>query len=274
MTHPPHRRLRIDQLLVDRGLCESRTKAQALILAGEVVVDDHRIDKPGQPVDPEANIRLKTDSQDVSRGAGKLRSALAHFEAPIEGRIAADLGASTGGFTQVLLEQGAREVHAFDVGVGLLHDRLRRDPRVIVHDRTNVRHLEGNEMPPAGVVVMDLSFIGLELVLPAALRIAAPDCDFIALVKPQFEAGRESVGKGGIVRDEKVIRGVLDRHIEVLREHGCRSQALVPSEIKGKKGNQEFFSWFRRETPRMDGLCVDAEGAAERTACDGAGDPL
>ncbi|MCA9427170.1 MAG: TlyA family RNA methyltransferase [Candidatus Omnitrophica bacterium] len=253
----PKKRVRLDQLLVEKGMAESRTKAQALIQAGEVVVSDHRIDKPGHQVDPDSEIRLKHENQDVSRGAGKLRTALTHFKFSISGRVAADLGASTGGFTQVLLEQGAKEVHAFDVGYGLLHDRLRKDPRVIVHDRTNVRHLEGTEMPPADVVTMDLSFIGLELVLPAALRIASPECDFVALVKPQFEAGREAVGKGGIVRDKKTIRNVLEQHLAILGDYECTCFNLVPSEIKGKRGNQEFLSWFGRGSKEIEPFGIE-----------------
>ncbi len=248
MTEKDSLKVRLDQLLVERGLCESRTKAQALIQAGEVVVSDHRIDKPGRLFSREVELRLKNPNADVSRGAGKLRSALPQFGLSIEGRIVADLGASTGGFTQVLLENDASEVHAFDVGYGLLHDRLKRDQRVKIHDRTNVRHLEGTEMPPAEIVVMDLSFIGLELVLPAALRISTQDCDFIALVKPQFEAGREAVGKGGIVRDKKTLRIVLENHLEILKQQGCTCFGLVPSQVKGKRGNQEFLSWFGRSS--------------------------
>ena len=244
MTGPPAHKIRLDQLLVQRGICESRTKARALIQAGEVIVSDHRIDKPGQQVGPDEVIRLKNEDHDVSRGAKKLRAALPHFQVSIKGKIAADLGASTGGFTQVLLEQGAKEVHAFDVGYGLLHERLRKDPRVVVHDRTNVRYLEGTEMPPAEVVVLDLSFIGIDRVLEAARRIAGESCDYIALVKPQFEAGKDSVGKGGIIRDPKVLRTVLERHLEILHEQGWVCYGLIPSEIKGKKGNQEFLSWF------------------------------
>jgi 23S rRNA (cytidine1920-2'-O)/16S rRNA (cytidine1409-2'-O)-methyltransferase len=242
-------KIRLDRLLVDRGLVENGTRAQALIRAGEVLVDERVVDKPGTQVPLDADLRLKKTHQDVSRGAGKLRTALDAFPIPIEGRLAADLGASTGGFTQVLLERGAARVHAFDVGYGLLHERLRTDPRVEVHDRINVRHLEGSEMPPAELVAMDLSFIGLELILPAALRISRSDADFIALVKPQFEAGPERVGKGGVVRDKKVLRAILKEHLALLSTHGLVCWGLVPSEVKGKKGNQEFLSWFRGIQP-------------------------
>jgi len=232
--------------LVDLGLTESRNRAQSLIRAGEVLVNDCRIDKPGTMVPVDANLRISSGSSDVSRGAEKLRSALLQFNILIEGRTTADLGASTGGFTQVLLEKGATCVHAFDVGYGQLHERLRTDPRVVVHDRTNVRYLSGSEIDRVDVVVMDLSFIGLELVLPSALAIAAVDADFVALVKPQFEAGKELVGKGGVVRDEASLYSVLDKHLSTLKENGCACWALVASILKGKKGNQEFLSWFRR----------------------------
>jgi len=244
--HPSPQRQRLDKLLVDLGLAETRSKAEALIRAGEVLVNEQRVDKPGKTIAADAPIRVATPSADVSRGAGKLRGALKVFQFPIKGRICVDLGASTGGFTQVLLEQGAAKVHTFDVGYGQLHERLRNDPRVIVHDRVNVRHLSGTEMEPAGVVVMDLSFIGLELIFPAVARISVPDVDCVALIKPQFEAGRGQVGKGGIVRDPEVVTRVLETHLEQLDLTGFSCWGLVPSEVKGKKGNQEFLSWFRK----------------------------
>lgn len=245
-SSPPSERQRLDKLLVDLGLAETRTKAEALIRAGEVLVSEQRVDKPGTLVSPGTPIRVVTPSNDVSRGAGKLRTALKNFQFAVAGRICADLGASTGGFTQVLLEEGAAHVHAFDVGYGLLHERLRTDPRVTVHDRINVRHLNGDEMEPAGIVVMDLSFIGLELIFPAVRRISAPDADCVALIKPQFEAGKGQVGKGGIVRDPKVLAKVLETHLIELEQNGFSCWGLVPSEVKGKKGNQEFLSWFRK----------------------------
>lgn len=235
---------RLDQLLLDLGLCESRTQAQALIRAGEVLVAEQKIDKPGTMVPAESPIRLLNQSRDVSRGAEKLRTAFERFPIEAQGLMAADLGASTGGFTQVLLEQGAREVHAFDVGRGLLHNRLATDRRVVQHERCNVRYLTGEEMPPAEIVTMDLSFIGLELILPAIHRIRAETMCALALVKPQFEAGRGQVGKKGVVRDPKVIIDVLRRHLQTLHTHGYRCCGLVPSQLVGRKGNQEFLSWF------------------------------
>jgi 23S rRNA (cytidine1920-2'-O)/16S rRNA (cytidine1409-2'-O)-methyltransferase len=245
---PSIEKRRLDRLLVERGLAENGTRAQALIRAGEVLVDERPIDKPGTQVPVDSAIRVKNLNEDASRGAGKLRSALERFPIDISGKIAADLGASTGGFTQVLLERGAKIVHAFDVGYGLLHESLRKDPRVIVHDRTNVRYLDGSEMEPAGIVTMDLSFIGLDLVLPAVAKIASPTADCIALVKPQFEAGKEHVGKGGIVRDPKIQEQVLRKHLERLKATGFYCLGLIPSAIKGKKGNQEYLTWFRKAT--------------------------
>jgi 23S rRNA (cytidine1920-2'-O)/16S rRNA (cytidine1409-2'-O)-methyltransferase len=266
-VQPNTKKTRLDHLLVELGFAENGTRAQALIRAGEVLVDDIRVEKPGTPVSPLASVRVTLADNDVSRGAKKLRGALDLFRFDVEGRLAADLGSSTGGFTQVLLERGARRVETFDVGYGLLHERLRTDSRVVVHDRTNVRYLTGEEMAPAGVVVIDLSFIGLELVLPAALRIGAPDAEMVALVKPQFEAGRSSVGKGGVVRDDNVHRRVLEEHLRLLEGHGLACWGLVPSSVKGKKGNQEFLSWFRRVdvygepgvTPDLAGLSASRD---------------
>lgn len=239
-------KVRLDQLLVDLGLVDSRTKAQAYIRAGEVFVDEQRIDKPGTPVLPDSNIRVATISQDVSRGAEKLRTALDTFPIQVEGLTAADLGSSTGGFTQVLLERGAIRVHAFDVGYGILHERIRTDPRVIVHERVNVRHLNGTETEPVDLVVLDLSFIGIPLVLPAVHRISKEDMNGVALVKPQFEAGRGKVGRGGVIRDVKVLREVLEKHLTDLHAENFVLRGLVPSRLKGKKGNQEYLSWFQK----------------------------
>jgi len=194
----------------------------------------------------EAVVRVRNPNSDVSRGAAKIRPVLEGIGLSVEGKRAADLGASTGGFTQVLLELGAECVETFDVGYGLLHESLRTDPRVRVHDRTNVRNLTGGEIDPVQLVVIDLSFIGLARVLPAAGRIATADADFLALVKPQFEAGRENVGKGGVVRDPRVLRGVLEKHLVDLKEAGFVCLGAAPAGVPGKKGNREFFSRFRK----------------------------
>lgn len=242
----PLGKVRLDQLLVDAGLVDSRTKAQAYIRAGEVFVDEARLDKPGTLVAPNASLRISSLNRDVSRGAEKLRSALDLFPIEVEGRVAADLGASTGGFTQVLLERGAARVHAFDVGYGLLHDRIRSDSRVVVHERVNVRNLDGTEIEPVDLVVLDLSFIGLPLVLPAVHRISTCGMNGVALVKPQFEAGRGRVGRGGVVRDAQVLREVLQKHVVDLEFAGFTIRGLTPSRMRGRKGNQEYLSWFQK----------------------------
>ena len=200
---------RIDQLLVERGLAESRHKAQALLIGGQVLVNQQKVEKPGQPVDPGAEIRILNADRYVSRAGAKLQAALEHFGIAAAGRVCADLGASTGGFTDCLLQSGAQEVHAFDVGEGQLDWRLRTDPRVVVHDGFNVRHISSQDLPrTVSLVTLDLSFISITKVL-VPLRNALTGCgrtfpvDLILLVKPQFEVGKGLVGKGGIVRNEE-----------------------------------------------------------------------
>ncbi|MBW7940101.1 MAG: TlyA family RNA methyltransferase, partial [Candidatus Omnitrophica bacterium] len=184
---PSPGKVRLDILLLERGLVESRARAQAYIAAGHVFHKTERLLKCGQMVPADLELRIELPYQDVSRGAAKLRGALEHFRFSAHGRVAADLGASTGGFTQVLLEQGAMRVHAVDVGYGLLHERLRRDSRVILHEKTNARFLTEYDLEPIDIAVMDLSFIGLELILPAVSRITHFSSDCVALIKPQFE---------------------------------------------------------------------------------------
>ncbi|MGH6934455.1 MAG: TlyA family RNA methyltransferase, partial [Dongiaceae bacterium] len=196
-------RERADKLLVDRGLVESRAKAQTLIMAGKVFAGDHRVDKAGELLSADGSLEVKgQDHPWVSRGGLKLAHALSHFALDPKGAIAIDVGASTGGFTDVLLSHGAAKVYAVDVGRGQLAWKLRNDPRVVVLERTNARHLSSQEVPePADWVVCDASFIGLETVLPAALGLTKPGAVAIVLIKPQFEVGPGRVGKGGVVRD-------------------------------------------------------------------------
>ena len=235
---------RLDKLLVARGLAESREQAQRLIMAGLVLVEDRPATKPGHKIPTDAVIRVKERPQFVSRGAHKLIAGLDVFGVDPQGWVCADLGASTGGFTDVLLQRGAARVYAVDVGYGQLHWRLRNDPRVVVMERTNARYLQS--LPePVQLVVIDASFISLRLLLPAARRILAPDGQIIALVKPQFEAGRERVGKGGVVRDARVHRQVLREIVDWAAEHGYGPQGLVPSPILGPKGNREFLLWLQ-----------------------------
>src|SRR5438105_11931877 len=235
-------RVRADLLLVERGLAETRSKAQALILAGEVVANDHRVEKPGQLLDRAAELRLKSDPSAlryVSRGGLKLEHALDHFAIDPRGKVAVDLGASTGGFTDVLLQRGALRVHAVDVGYGQLHARLRADPRVVVHERVNARELTLPE--PCAAAVADLSFISLKLVLPALVgALRSSDAWACVLVKPQFEAGRPEVGKGGVVRDAAVHARVVSEIADEFRRLGLLVRGVVESPIQGPAGNREY----------------------------------
>jgi 23S rRNA (cytidine1920-2'-O)/16S rRNA (cytidine1409-2'-O)-methyltransferase len=235
-------KVRADVLLQQRGLAESRTKAQALILAGSVVAGDHRVEKPGQLLDDATVLRVKEQLKYVSRGGLKLAAALDAFKLEPAGRTCVDLGASTGGFTDVLLQRGARKVHAVDVGYGQLHPKLRADPRVAVHERINARALSPEMLGErCSAAVADLSFISLRLVLPALVSVLAPkDAWICVLVKPQFEAGRGEVGKGGVVRDaavhERVVREI-SHEIEGLGITLCGS---IQSPLEGPAGNREF----------------------------------
>ncbi|MCS6920958.1 MAG: TlyA family RNA methyltransferase [Elioraea sp.] len=229
--------------MVERGLAESRARAQALILAGQIFSGDRRLDKPGMVVP--ADLPLERRGQDhpwVSRGGVKLAAALDAFGLSPEHRVCLDVGASTGGFTDVLLARGAARVHAVDVGHGQLAWKLRQDPRVVVHDRTNARFLTPAQIgEPIDALVCDVSFIGLETVLPAPLALCAPGCWAVALIKPQFEAGPEAVGKGGVVRSEAVRRQVCERIARWWAGlPGWRVLGVIPSPIAGREGNVEF----------------------------------
>jgi 23S rRNA (cytidine1920-2'-O)/16S rRNA (cytidine1409-2'-O)-methyltransferase len=242
-------KLRLDQLLVDRGLVESRARAQALVMAGLVWSGDRRLDKPGQAVAPDLAVELKgQDHPWVSRGGVKLAHALDHFGLDPQGRIALDVGASTGGFTDVLLTRGAARVYAVDVGHGQLAWKLRQDARVLVLERTNARHLERAQIPqPIGALVCDASFIGLETLLPAPLALAAPGAWLVALIKPQFEVGKGRVGKGGVVRDPALHAEVCERLVAWMEaQPGWTVLGVVASPIQGPEGNIEFLLAARR----------------------------
>ena len=242
-------RRRADQLLVEQGLAESRTKAQALILAGLVSCGPRRVDKPGEQLAPDASLALKQrDHSWVSRGGVKLAHALDHFRIALEEAVALDIGASTGGFTQVLLSRGVRRVYAVDVGHGQLAWELRQDPRVVTRERMNARHLTRADIPdPVGMITCDASFIGLATVMPAPLALAAEQAQLVALVKPQFEAGPTHVGKGGVVRDPKVHREVCERAASwVEAQPGWAVVGVVESPILGPEGNREFLLYARR----------------------------
>ncbi len=242
-------RERLDILLVQRGLAESRSRAQARVLAGDVVVDDHRVDKPGTQVNVDAAIRLKGEGlRWVSRGGLKLEAALAAWPVPVEGAVCVDVGASTGGFTDVLLERGAVRVFAVDVGRGQLHEKLRQDPRVTSLEKTHIKTLARGALdPPPRVAVVDVSFISLQQVLPALVGHLAPVADIVALVKPQFEVGRAQVGKGGIVRDGQAREKAVDDVVTAALGLSLIHAGTIASPIEGADGNVEFLAWFRRD---------------------------
>lgn len=247
---------RLDKLLVERGLAQSRERAQALVLAGRVLVNEQRVDKPGSPVAEDAVLRMTgEDLRYVGRGGLKLEGALTAWGISVDGLACADIGASTGGFTDCMLQNGAASVLAVDTGYGQMAHKLRVDPRVTPLERTNARLLEpGQLMPlspqPVQFFAMDVSFISATLVLPAVLNaLIAPEAKWqgeaVILVKPQFEAGRENVGKGGIVRSEEAQQGALRRVEDCVRETGGEVLAVMDSPILGMEGNREFLLWGR-----------------------------
>ena len=235
-------KVRADQLVVARGLAESRTRAQALILAGNVFVGERRVGKAGDLLTEDAELSVKgRDHPWVSRGGIKLDHGLAHFGFDVTGAVALDVGSSTGGFTDVLLSRGAAKVYAVDVGTNQLAWKLRSDPRVVVHEQTNARDLTTDIIPEAvDIVVCGASFIGLAKVLDAALGLARPGANLVALIKPQFEAGRDEVGKGGVVRDEAVRQRVCDEAADWVRAKGWSVLGIERSPITGPEGNVEF----------------------------------
>lgn len=253
-------KVRLDNLLVARGLAESRAKAQALVMAGSVRVGGQPASKPGAMVDEAAQVEVTAALPYASRGGHKLAHALDQFGLDPRGLVALDAGASTGGFTDVLLQRGAARVYAVDVGYGILDYRLRADPRVTALERTNIRYLEALPPPPegaeggapderapvlAGCAVIDVSFISLRLVLPAVQRLIEPEAWVVALIKPQFEAGPEHVGKGGVVRDPAVHRAVLREVLAFADGRGLTPRGLTRSPITGPAGNVEFLAWLQ-----------------------------
>ena len=246
-------KIRLDLLLVARNHAASRERARALILAGRVLADEQKIDKPGTQVPQDAAIRLLGDDLPyVSRGGLKLHAALAHWKIDVKGRDCLDVGASTGGFTDCLLQHGAARVTAVDTGFGQIDVKLRNDPRVYLMERTNARFLDPDSLQEPihereiTLAVMDVSFISATLVLPAVFAAAPALMEAVVLVKPQFEAGREHVGKGGIVRDPAAHRMAIDRVAECVRSLGWIVVATIPSPITGAEGNREFLLYARR----------------------------
>ncbi|SMG08778.1 TlyA family RNA methyltransferase [Dethiosulfovibrio salsuginis] len=262
-------RERLDKLLVDRGLVETRNKAQALIMGGVVYVQGEKVDKAGTSIDVESNLEVRNAKEEwVSRGAHKLIKALDVFPLDVNGKVCVDVGASTGGFTDVLLRRGASMVYSVDVGYGQLHWRLRQDSRVIVMERTNARYLEGASFSPAPEIgVMDASFISARLLLPAIESILPDGGAIISLIKPQFEAGRERIGKGGVVRSPEIHLEILVEVADFLREKtdlglvGCSF-----SPIKGPKGNIEFLFYMVKGEVGKD---IDLKGIVDEAHQDG-----
>lgn len=246
------KRVRLDTLLLDRGLVASRERARALILAGEVRVNGAVATKAGTSVADDVEITLATlDHPYVGRGGLKLAHALDAFHIPVDGKLALDIGASTGGFTDVMLQRGARKVVALDVGHGQLDWKIRSHPRVVAIERTNARRLTPEALPPDArafdLVTIDVSFISLRHILPAVPPLLLPSADVVALVKPQFEARREEVGKGGIVRDDAVRARVVEEVAEAADTLGLSRIAVVDSPIAGMEGNREFLMHLRRQ---------------------------
>jgi 23S rRNA (cytidine1920-2'-O)/16S rRNA (cytidine1409-2'-O)-methyltransferase len=233
-------KIRLDRLLVDRGLVESREKAQALIMAGEVLVNGQKASKPGHSVDDDVSVELLARPPYVSRGGLKLAGALQHFQIDPAGKVCLDIGASTGGFTDALLQAGAARVHAVDVGVGQLAWSIRTDSRVVLHEGINARELAFDLIgETVDLIVCDVSFISVTLILPAAAPLLRPDGQMVILIKPQFEAGRGQVGKGGIVRDPAVHQAACDRVRLAVEQLGFTTE-IMDSPIRGAEGNKEF----------------------------------
>ncbi|HWR50379.1 MAG TPA: TlyA family RNA methyltransferase [Bryobacteraceae bacterium] len=242
----PSPRQRLDQMLLDRGLVETRAKAQALILAGEVTVNGQRADKPGHAVPTDSRIEVAQPLRYVGRGGFKLEAALDHWSIDVTGRTCADIGASTGGFTDCLLQRGAATVYAVDVGAGQIDWKLRSDARVVLREGVNARYLSAEHIPEAiDFACADVSFISVTLILPALVPLLKPAGSMVILVKPQFEVGKGQVGKGGIVRDPVLHAGACARVERVARELGFET-AIIESPVLGAEGNKEFLLHARR----------------------------
>lgn len=237
---------RLDRLLVERGLAATREKAQALIMAGEVLVDGQKAAKPGQPAGGDCRIEVLAQAPFVSRGGLKLDAAIGRFGIRVADRICLDIGASTGGFTDCLLQHGAARVHAVDVGTGQLDWKIRNDVRVVVHEKLNARYLRPEDIgETVGLAVCDVSFISVTLIVPAAVELLQPDGEMVILVKPQFEVGKGQVGKGGIVREPELHQAACQRVEDVVRGMGFTTE-IMDSPILGAEGNREFLLHGRR----------------------------
>ena len=241
-------KIRLDILLTERDIVESRARAKALIMAGKVFVDERRVDKAGTAVAEDARIEIHGDLNPyVSRGGLKLAGALSSFGYDMAGKVVIDVGASTGGFTDCVLQAGAARVYAVDVGYGQIAWKLRQDPRVDVIERTNIRHMEPERLPEkCDLAVIDCSFISLELVLPNTMTFLKEKADVVALIKPQFEVGKGNLGKGGVVRDEEARQGAISGVVDFAKTLGMERVTSVDSEVHGPAGNIEHLIWLTR----------------------------
>ena len=242
------KKIRLDQLVFDLGLAESRERAKTTVMSGLVFVNGQRADKPGMQVSPDVNVEVKgTALPYVSRGGLKLEKALKVFPIDVNGKVCIDCGASTGGFTDVLLKNGAAKVYSVDVGYGQLAWSLRNDERVVNMERTNIRYISSEQIPePLDICVMDLSFISVKLVLPAVCALLKDDAQLVCLIKPQFEAGREEVGKKGVVRDKAVHLSVIESVLSCAPTVGMTVMGLDFSPIKGPEGNREYLCYMKK----------------------------
>jgi len=245
------KKIRLDQLLVEKGLAESREKAKRLILAGQILVDGHPSPKPGHNLAPDHKIILKEAERFVSRGGEKLEGAMEAFPIELKGQVCLDIGSSTGGFTDCMLQHGATKVYAIDVGKGQLHWKLREDDRVVVMEGTNARHLTPKDLPePADFASIDTSFISLTNILPAVKGLLKPGGEIVSLIKPQFEAGKEDVNKGrGVITNPTIHEAVISKIRKFgTEELGLKWIGLETSPLKGPKGNIEFLAYWKKTT--------------------------
>lgn len=253
---------RIDVLLVERGLVDSREKAKKLIMAGVVLVENEVVDKPGTKVEIESEIRLKGNPlKYVSRGGLKLEKAIESFDIDLRDKVALDIGASTGGFSDCMLQNGIKKVYAIDVGYGQLDWKVRSDEKVVAMDRTNIRHVTKEDIGElADFVSIDVSFISLKLVLPVAKELTSEEAEIVALIKPQFEAGKDKVGKKGVVRDKKVHEEVVKSIYEFSRDIGLYFKDMTYSPVKGAEGNIEYLAYLSKKEED----CIDIESLLKR----------
>ena len=253
------KKLRLDVLLVEKGLQESRQKAQATIMSGQVFVDGQRVDKPGAPVAEDAEIEVKSGLRYVSRGGLKLEKAMALWPVHLEDAVCMDIGASTGGFTDCMLQNGAAKVYAVDVGYGQLAWKLRSDPRVVCLERTNARYLSHEQIPEEpDFSSVDVSFISLKLILPAIAGVLRDGGQVVCLIKPQFEAGKEKVGKKGVVRDPAVHREVLEHSLEHAKENNFTVIDITYSPIRGPEGNIEYLGFLQKNSGQAGTIDIPA----------------